>query len=151
MRGKLGLVMAGVVVGLVAACGDSDDGDATPTPEGVQGQAGLCADLALVRSSLEQVTELNASSSVEEAEDARDALNLAITELQEAESDAATNQIAALQDAFESFDSDLDAAASQGGGTSELGDAAAADLQASATQMSATEEEIRETAGCPAQ
>ena len=154
MKGRLQIAMACLLAGALAlACGSDDDdgssGDTGSTPEGVQGAAGLCADLMLVGQSLDQVQELDSSSTIAEAQAARDALNLALTELQQAGGELTTAQNANLQDAFATFDAELDSTASGGADDSEPLGEAAAPLAASADQIAEAEAEIRSSAGCP--
>jgi hypothetical protein len=135
------------------ACGsdddDSGDSDPSPTPQGVQGQTGLCVDLALVRQSLDRVLSLDSSSTLEEAGAARDALNLALTELQQAGGELTTAQNALLQDSFETFNAELDSAGSGGASDREPLGEAAVPLKASAEEISNAEQEISREAGCP--
>ena len=151
MRRTLGVLAIGLLGAVLAGCGGDDDEEgASPPAAGVQGQAGLCADLALVQSALEDVLAINSSTTIQEAEEARDALNLALTELQESDSGVPTNEISSMQDAFETFDAGLDSVASDAGAANEtLGDDAAA-LNAEAAQIEAVLTETQNSSQCPA-
>ena len=94
--------------------------------------------------------EINSSTTIQEAEEARDALNLALTELQESDSGVPTNEISSMQDAFETFDAGLDSVASDAGAANEtLGDDAAA-LNAEAAQIEVVLTETQNSSQCPA-
>ena len=148
-------VMAGLFVAAVlAACGsdgddDSGDAGAGSTPQGVQGETGLCIDLALVQRSLDSVMALDESSTIEEAEAARDAVNLALTQIQQAGGELTTAQNSELQQAFATFDGVLDSLGSGGGSADETLGPAAVPLKASAQQIQDTTNEIKSESNCP--
>lgn len=136
------------------ACGsDGDDngsGDGgTGSSQGVQGEAGLCVDLALVQRSLDRVMELDTDSTLEEAQMARDALNLALTEIQQAGGELTTAQNSELQQAFATFDAQLGSLGSGGASTSETLGPAAFPLKASAQELQNTTNEIKNESSCP--
>jgi hypothetical protein len=132
------------------ACGsDDDDGDPAPTPQGVQGEAGLCVDLVLVQRTLDRVMALDESSTIEEAEAARDALNLALTEIQQAGELLTTGQNSELQQAFATFDAAVDALGSGGASTSDTLGPAVVPLKASAQELQVTVDDIESESSCP--
>jgi hypothetical protein len=150
MRSFVGFLACLAVSATAFACSDDgDDGDPPATPEGVQGEAGLCVDLALVQRSLDRVMELDESSTIEEAEQARDALNLTLTEIQQAGEELTTAQNSELQQAFATFDGLLDSLGSGGANTSETLGPAAAPLKASAQEIQVTVDEIESESSCP--
>jgi thioesterase domain-containing protein len=149
MQSRLRIALTGLLVaGFITACDESDE-DPAETPEGVQGQTGLCINLALAGNATDRVLALDASSTIEEAEAARDALNLALTELQQAQSTVPTNEIANLQDAFETYNAKLDSLAAQGSDEGQTLGAAAPELQVAALQISDAQQEMKSSAGCP--
>jgi len=137
-----------LVLGFAAGCSDDDDSSPSGTPEGVQGQTGLCADLVIVNKSMQKVLAINSSSDVQEAEAARDELNLALTEMQEAGEQLTTAQSARLQDTFEAFNSDVDELSSNVSSAQTLG-VEAAPLVARGQAIDAAVEEVEAASGCP--
>lgn len=142
-------VVSLLVLGLAAGCSDDDDSSPSGTPEGVQGQAGLCADLVVVNTSVAKVLAINPSTDVEEAEAARDELNLALTEMQEAGEQLTTAQSARLQDTFEAFDTDVDELSSGNVSPSQTLGEEAAPLVARGQAIDDAVEDVQATSGCP--
>ena len=138
-----------LVLGLAGGCSDDDDPSPSSTPEGVQGQAGLCADLVVVNRSVEKVLAINPSSDVQDAEAARDELNLALTEMQEAGEQLTTAQNARLQDTFEAFDTDVDELSSGNVSPTQTLGEEAAPLVARGQAIDEAVEEVQATSGCP--
>lgn len=140
-----------VVIGLGLAClaCSGDDSDSNDSSQGVQGEAGLCADLSLLQSSLNELQDLTPSSTVAEAQEARNQVQFALSEIQEAGNEVPTNLNAMLQSSFTTFNAELDSVAGESSGGTTLGSDAAT-LQASATGMQQAENEIALSAKCPA-
>ena len=103
-RGRTMLIRHGlaiVIVGLssfLAACSGDDDSEGDTDPSaGVEGPAGLCANLQLLSKSLDRVQNFEPSTTLTEAEDARKEVDFALAELSEAETNVPTRQLAQLQ------------------------------------------------------
>jgi hypothetical protein len=147
-------VLRSLVLALAAlvllACG-GDDADPAPPQQGVEGEAGLCADIAALEQALERVLDLDSSSTLGEAKQARDDVDFALAELQEAESDVATRFVAQLQSSFTGFNAELDSLSS-GRPTpapdQPLGQNATT-LTVRADGMLAAQAQIAQAAGCP--
>jgi hypothetical protein len=137
-----------LVLAAAVACGSDDDSDPSPTPEGQQGQAGLCADLVVVDKSLQKVLAINPSTDVKEAEQARNDLELALTEVQEAGELLTPAQNASLQDTFNAFDSDVDDLSRNVSSGQTLGEEAPP-LVERGTAIEHAVDDVQTTSGCP--
>jgi hypothetical protein len=150
MLTRYGLAIA--IVGLssiLAACGGDDDGDGdTDSSAGVEGRPGLCANLQLLSTSLDKVQNFEPSTTLAEAEDARKEVDSVLAELNEAETDVPTRDLAKLQTSFDGFDAEIDSIASGGASDSQpLGDAAAS-LKARAAGLSEVQATVSNEAAC---
>jgi hypothetical protein len=141
-----GAILVGVAA-LLSACGD--DSEPTAEQQGVQGTAGLCADLGALRESLQEFEDLSPSTTINEAKEVRDKVNLSLSELQEAESKLPSFQIARLQSSFESFNAELDSLASGNTPAEQPLQEYAATLKARAAGINEAEDQISAQTSCP--
>jgi len=136
---------------LLAACGGGDEkggGDTNPNA-GVEGRPGLCANLQLLGRTLQKVQNFAPSTTLSEAQDARNDVNFSLSELSEAASEVQTRQIAKALDSFTSFNAELVSMSSGGAsGSQPLGDAAAT-LKARAAGLSEVQAALNAEAACP--
>jgi hypothetical protein len=145
------LIIGAIVLGLASlfsACG-GDDSEPSAQQQGVQGVAGLCADLGALRESLQQLDALSPSTTVRQAEGVRDKVSFSLSEIQEAESDLPTIEIAKLQTSFESFNAELDGLASGNTQPEQPLQEYAATLKERAAGMNEAEEQISAQTDCP--
>jgi hypothetical protein len=148
IRHGLAIVIVGLSL-LLAACGGDDEreGDTEPSA-GVEGGAGICANLQLLSKSLDRVQNFEPSTTLSEAEDARNEVDFALAELSEAETNVPTRQIAELQASFQGFNAEIDSIASgNASGSQSLGDSAAS-LKARAAGLSEVQATVSEEAEC---
>ena len=149
IRHGLAIVIVGLS-SLLAACGgdDESEGDTDPSA-GVEGPAGLCANLQLLSKSLDRVQNFEPSTTLTEAEDARKEVDFALAELSEAETNVPTRQLAQLQATFQDFNAEIDSIASGNtSGSQSLGDSAAS-LKARVARLSQVQAMVSEEAECP--
>jgi hypothetical protein len=135
---------------LLAACGgdDESEGDTDPSA-GVEGTAGLCANLQQLSKSLDRVQNFEPSTTLSEAEDARNEVDFVLSELSEAETSVPTREIAELQSSFQGFNAEIDSIASgNASGSQSLGDSAAS-LKARVASLSEVQATVSEEAECP--
>ena len=148
-RLTMAAAVATVLASLLGSCGSDDAETLQQGAEGVQGQAGLCADLVLLEQSLQKLDELSPTSTIAEAKKARDDVNFALSELQEASSTLPAIQVSKLQTSFESFNAELDSLASGNTPDTDMLDEYAATLKARAAGIDEVEVAIKDQASCP--
>jgi len=149
IRHGLALVFVGLS-SLLAACGGDDESEGNTDPSaGVEGGAGLCANLQLLSNSLERVQNFEPSTTLSEAEDARKGVDFALAELQEAETNVLTRQIAQLQASFQGFNAEIDSIASGNASSNQSLGESAASLKARAAGLSDVQATVSEEAECP--
>jgi hypothetical protein len=136
MRRTSTIIVSGLAMVSLAACG----GD-TPTQGEAESQA--CDAIASVEQALQGVGDLSADSTVDEATQAKDALDEAIQGLQ----DAATDLRAADQAALEAGGQAISSAIEGVSGSETIGAAGAAVSSASET-LSGAVGQIRDGLGC---
>jgi hypothetical protein len=152
-RSRRRLTIAAAVATALAFLGGCGGDDAETLvqqgAEGVQGPAGLCADLALLEQSLQKVEQLSPTSTIAEAKKARDDVNFALSELQEASSTLPAIQVSKLQTSFESFNAELNSLASGNTPDTDQLQEYAATLKARAAGIDEAEVSIKDQASCP--
>jgi hypothetical protein len=150
VRRGLAIVIVGLLSLLAGSCGGDDEGDGDTDPRaGVEGRPGLCANLQVLGTSLDKVQSFDPSTTLSEAQDARNEMDFVLAELTEAETNLPTRQIAELQASFQGFNAEIDSIASGGNapGSEALGDAAAS-LRARATGISEVQATVSNEAEC---
>lgn len=133
--------MGVVLVAAVGAVGLAGCGSDTPTQADAEARA--CDAVASVQEALQGVAGLDAGSTVEEAQQAQQALDDAVTSLDEAASDLEAADSAALQAGGEAISTAIDGIS----GSDTLGAAGAAVAQASESLSNAVAE-IEDGLGC---
>ena len=124
MQTKRTLIMAAAGLAVLGLAGCGSD-----TPSQSEAESAACDAIASVESALDGVAGLNADSTVDEAKQAQQELDDAITGLEEAATDLTAADQAALQAGGEAISSAIDAAS----GSDTLGTAGQAIASASGT------------------
>jgi hypothetical protein len=96
------LVLLGAMAFLTlaaAACGDDDDADSASQVGG--SQAEFCSDLADLEVAVNDVREINTSSTVNEAEAATEEMEQALDEVKDSAAEAQQARVEAVETAFE--------------------------------------------------
>jgi hypothetical protein len=134
------LALALALFGAVA-CSSDDNGD-TDSVGGAESQ--FCSDLAALNTAMRALASLSPSSTVDDANDARDDVKEALDDVRASAKQLAEAKTNALQDAYEEFDSAIDDVE----GEQTLGQAAAS-VMGEAAGIATAQRELAQQANCP--
>jgi ElaB/YqjD/DUF883 family membrane-anchored ribosome-binding protein len=136
----------GALLFFAVACGD-DDTDATDVGTAVSDVAGaqsdVCDGIAQLDSALEDAGNLNASSTLDEADEVQSDIESAVQSIREAASDIPDAIVNALQTAYEALSDTIENLS----GDDTLGDAASS-LSALVSAIRAAFQSVESEAGC---
>jgi len=107
-RCVVAIVIVSLSALLVACSGNDEKGSRDTKPDqGVQGRPGLCANLQLLGKTLDKVQNFAPSTTLSEAQDARNDVNFSLSELSQAASEVSARQVSKALDSFTTFNAAL--------------------------------------------
>ena len=137
----LGLMAAAALALGAVACSDDDESDADQVG-GAESE--FCSDLAALDTSLAQLRSLSASSTVDDAEEARENVQQAMEDVRSSAKKLAEAKADQLEDAYNDFDNAVEDLPSD----EQIGQALTS-LQSEAAGVVTAEAQLRQQANCP--